>query len=370
MAPWSKLTIPAALGSSTYCLPISLPLADNTITLSLDGQYIKLLTDSCSSATLVVYGPEYERLHGVGSCKTFGSCYFCSTENPCNDLLQRKNSTGEFGDGDVYIYVEHTLSLDIGNITISDFEVGLVIYSYNVYEEKPHVASILGLAFGLSEHPPTFLEQLRKHGVIGSLSYSVRTNGDVSTLTGNITLDDTSQMRVGTDVRLTRDPAEFKQLVVIPLWPVSFLNSKGALLRYRYVGYDTTTKKDGPSLGYVDTGSKGIHLPEGDFDNFRRVADKFIRFSRKLDVYIVGKENISHLPVLALTLGEAPHQIDIRIQPKHYVYRCSRRSCTVGVFCYSLGEPILGHPLFHAYDVGFYLSSDRPYTTIQESVNY
>ncbi|KAF4731673.1 hypothetical protein FOZ62_008978 [Perkinsus olseni] len=104
--------------------PISLPLTSGRVPLSFDGQALNFELDSGSAMSFAFFGPLYEKAYGKGSCQTsrYG-CYVCPSDNPCDDILSRERWEEEFSDGETYEYVEHAVTLAVGNQTIEGFKV-------------------------------------------------------------------------------------------------------------------------------------------------------------------------------------------------------------------------------------------------------
>ncbi|KAF4649467.1 hypothetical protein FOZ61_001315 [Perkinsus olseni] len=151
--------------------PISLLIADEYVPLIVDGQPLNFRVDSGSARSFAIYGPSYEELMGRGSCSRITSgCYFCPPDNPCDDILSRKRWKTTFGDGDEFEYVQHNMTLIISNKTVHGFKLGLAINYSTVREKEVDMYGLLGLSFGRSGVPQTFLEQLQKRQVIPNLT--------------------------------------------------------------------------------------------------------------------------------------------------------------------------------------------------------
>ncbi|KAF4701283.1 hypothetical protein FOZ63_017892, partial [Perkinsus olseni] len=173
--------------------PISLPIADLYVPLTLDGQSLNFRVDSGSARSFAIYGPSYEALMGEGSCgRTRSGCYFCPTDKPCDGILSRKRWRTTFGDGDRFEYVEHNVTLMIANKTVHGFKLGLALNYSNVHGTKVGVFGLLGLSFARNDIPETFLVQLQKQQVISNLTYSIRADGQGPFLNGKLVLDDRS----------------------------------------------------------------------------------------------------------------------------------------------------------------------------------
>ncbi|KAF4676662.1 hypothetical protein FOL47_005613 [Perkinsus chesapeaki] len=336
---------------------ITIPFADNRVSLALDGQYANFMIDTGSARSFAIYGPEYERRNGEGSCKHVGVCYFCLPDSPCHDIFERKKWNVRFSDGDVYTYVEHTVSLKIGEVTIKDFKIGLAIDFYNDREDQMTVpvCGQLGLSYGRKGIPETFLEQLQRREVITHLAYWVRTGQDGSYFAGNLTLDDSSRtysyaMRLSTTFALQR------RKFYLPVWPLQLMNPPSHFIPRRQTEA-LETNRVRPALANVDTGAGAIFTTSGDFEFFLEAAGRYLWMGAKSQLFMVKKGDVDNLPTLIFDIGESSIKNRIRLRPKHYV-RCDQYdNCFVHIISGADGSYSFGQPFFHAYHVGFDLSS-------------
>ncbi|KAF4748436.1 hypothetical protein FOZ63_020774, partial [Perkinsus olseni] len=85
---------------------ISLPLAGGYVSLSLDGQAINFSLDTGGARSLVFFGPWFEWIHGY--------------DNPCDDIFSRRMWRVIYGGLESYSYVEHSVTLGIGNYEVRD----------------------------------------------------------------------------------------------------------------------------------------------------------------------------------------------------------------------------------------------------------
>ncbi|KAF4744862.1 hypothetical protein FOZ63_026648, partial [Perkinsus olseni] len=81
---------------------------------------------------------------------------------------------------------------------------------------------------------------------------------------------------------------------------------------------------------------------------------------------MVKEEAVPYLPTLAFDIGEAPHMVDIRIKPEHYIHSCRSGYCVLDIYSQGNGTVTIGHPFFRAYDVKFDLESYRIYFSPHE----
>ncbi|KAF4676660.1 hypothetical protein FOL47_005611 [Perkinsus chesapeaki] len=336
---------------------ITIPFADNKASLALDGQYANFMIDTGSARSFAIYGPEYERRNCEGSCKHVGVCYFCLPDSPCHDTFERKKWNVRFSDGDVYTYVEHTVSLKIGEVTIKDFKIGLAIDFYNREgEEMAHPAhGQLGLSYGRKGIPETFLEQLQRHEVITHLAYWVRTATDGSDFAGNLTLDDSSRTYSHT-MHISSGTGSQGRMLSLPVWPLQLANPQGHLIQPRR----RRANQVGPADWRVDTRAGSIFTTSGDFEFFLEAAGRYLWMGNDSRWFMVEKANIRNLPTLIYDIGAQDTKTSIRIRPKHYV-RCGIFGvCFVGVIPTTRGSGSLGQPFFRAYHAGFDLDSEPP----------
>ncbi|KAF4705832.1 hypothetical protein FOZ62_013030, partial [Perkinsus olseni] len=139
--------------------PITLPLRQLRVPLALDNQTLNFIVDSGSAARFAIYGPWYEGVYGVGSCSNLKTgCYFCPEHSPCDDVMRRRKIRVRFGSGEVYRYVMHSLTLNVGNKTIQGIRLGLVVGYTRTLDINFPICAYLGLSMGREDGLPTFLE--------------------------------------------------------------------------------------------------------------------------------------------------------------------------------------------------------------------
>lgn len=349
--------------------PLELRLSEGYLTLTLDGQALPLKASSGTSRSFVFYGPEYERMYGRGSCeKQYHGCYFCLEDDPCEGISSRKKWSVRFEDG-TYQYVEHDVTLGIGEHILRNFTFGLVIHFPTPYVRDP--MAILGLSFGRPHIPEAFLEQLKRKGVITTLSYSVHVNERGPGISGDLMLHVPYEMRSSPFVVFNERLASRK--IATSMGPVE-------LFVPGEVKSTHSSKRGVPVL--LDMGSESLLVEKKVFHKIIKKTIKSmknskpgLRKSRKElacesskwnatdDDSVVKESVVPYLPVVAFTIGESPETVNIRIEPKHYVNFCDDACCKLGIAPVddSLGPAVLGHPLFRAYDVKFDLEGERVY---------
>ncbi|KAF4696889.1 hypothetical protein FOZ60_014650 [Perkinsus olseni] len=242
--------------------PISLPLTSGYVSLSLDGQVTKLSLSSGGARSFAFYGPWYEQMHGFGSClqSSFG-CYFCPRENPCHDIFLRRKWRVLYGRNEFYYYVEHSVTLGIGNQMVKDFKFGLIVGHSGGYGQVP--IPILGLSLGRADIPETFLEQLMGQHVIDALSYSIYASPLGDGITGILTLEDsvpTSVAYIGFSRKRSR-LSDGK--ISASLSPLHLFDSYGEKLRIHHDNADSE-----PAL--VDAGASSLYIPGEGFRKYHR----------------------------------------------------------------------------------------------------
>ncbi|KAF4742051.1 hypothetical protein FOZ63_014016 [Perkinsus olseni] len=354
--------------------PISLLIADEYVPLIVDGQPLNFRVDSGSARSFAIYGPSYEALMGRASCSRITSgCYFCPPDNPCDDILSRKRWKTTFGDGDEFEYVQHNVTLIIANKTVHGFKLGLAINYSTGRGKEVDVYGLVGLSFGLSGVPETFLEQLQKRQVISNLTYSIRADGQGPLISGNLTLDDNSAFGVP-PLPLSRHARLFKGLI-IQVWSLTLLGSNGdPLTRQRNVDVQTEHIS---AVALVDSGATALDVSDADFESMVKISVEALRRdcrkSHLLDtgqiiwedpdtgIYTIKTLAVPYLPTLVYSVGEDPDRTEIRIQPEHYVSGCDTVSCQLDIALTPHGYICLGHPLFRAYDVKFDLPNYQLY---------
>ncbi|KAF4743710.1 hypothetical protein FOZ63_026647 [Perkinsus olseni] len=362
----------ALLAASVHGEPIALPLTKSYVPLKLDNQTVNLIVDSGSTASFAIYGPWYEGLHGVGSCSNLTTgCYFCPKHNPCEDIFSRGRRRVRFSGGEVFRYVQHRVTLGLGeNKTALDFGFGLVIGYNNTSGKTDKVLGNLGLSVGLRGLPETFLEQLKERGVISELSYSIRTNGRGRFISGTLTLGD-SRPRSAPYVSFSRHPEYFGETIAVPLWPLRLFDYLGNLSILRTSTGDTIPRH-APVPSLLDSGALSLRISSMEFEMIVKATttsmhrrgiktDEPIREDPIRSVSLVKEEAVPYLPTLAFDIGEAPHMVDIRIKPEHYIHSCRSGTCVMDLRRQRNKTAVTGRPLFRAYDVKFDLQNSRIY---------
>ncbi|KAF4692761.1 hypothetical protein FOZ60_012664 [Perkinsus olseni] len=252
--------------------PISLPLTGGYVSLSLDGQAINFSLDTGGARSLVLFGPWFEWIHGYGSCqRSFFGCYFCPRDNPCDDIFSRRMWTVLYGGIESYSYVEHSVTLGIGNHEVRDVKFGLIVDYKGGYGQFP--MPILGLSLGRANVPETLLEQLQRQQVIDSLSYSIYASALGDGITGILTLEDsvpTSVAYIGFSGKSNRH-SDGK--IAASLSPLALFDFRGKELTRRCDNANTE-----PAI--VDTGASSLFIPPEDFENIIDVTWKTLKRER------------------------------------------------------------------------------------------
>ncbi|KAF4699847.1 hypothetical protein FOZ63_031283 [Perkinsus olseni] len=236
--------------------PITLPLTSGRVPLSFDGQALNFELDSGSAMSFAFFGPLYEKAYGKGSCqRSRYGCYVCPSDNPCDDILSRERWEEEFSDGEIYEYVEHAVTLSVGNHTIEGFKVGLVVEYPTHYRRTP--SAMLGFSIGNGIIPETFLEQLKRRRVIMTLSYSIHGDQQGLDLSGILTIGDT---KTATAPYIALSKRAFAHgILAVPLGRLKLLDSLGNQVEKR-------RKRGKAKLAVVDTGAMSLFVSEGDFE--------------------------------------------------------------------------------------------------------
>ncbi|KAF4661414.1 hypothetical protein FOZ61_003186 [Perkinsus olseni] len=346
-------------------------MTEEYVPLTLDGQALYFRVDTDSARTFAIYGPMYENRHGKGSCDEIPSeCYFCPTNVSCDDIFKRKRWEVSFGDGDVVEYVQHNVTLAVGDELVPDFELGLVLKHSNARGRRTSAYGLLGLSVGRGNIPETFLGQLKRRQVISDLVYSIDAEEQGPSITGNLTLDD-SRATKDLDLPFSYSSTGSKRSLKVPLWSLRLFDSDRKVLT-RHSWNVSRRTENGPTASSVDAGASSLQIPEEDFGRFSRAVEaamqrdnksthRIIWEDPKTQFNMIRAEAIPYLPTLGYVVGEPPHDIDIRIEPKHYVYDCYGGICFLDIHHdhYLLWETVLGQPLFRAYDVKVDLANSR-----------
>ncbi|KAF4649623.1 hypothetical protein FOZ61_001124 [Perkinsus olseni] len=346
---------------------ISLPLAGGYVSLSLDGQPIEFSLDTGGARSLVLFGPWFEWIHGYGSCqRSFFGCYFCPRDKPCGDIFSRRVWTVLYGGIESYSYVEHSVTLGIGNHEVRDVKFGLIVDYKGGYGQFP--MPILGLSLGRANIPETFLEQLKRQQVIDSLSYSIYASALGDGITGILTLEDSVPTSVAYIGFSRKSSCHSDGKISASLSPLGLFDSHGKKLTKRH---DSATNE--PAL--VDAGASSLYIPPKDFENIINVTWKTLRrerasfnITKKSDLMcesawtkMLRRDVVPYLPTLGYTIGDEPRTMSIRIEPKHYIHSCDSHCCRMDIDPDNVGITLLGHPFFRAYDVRFDLTNKRLY---------
>ncbi|KAF4701139.1 hypothetical protein FOZ63_028712 [Perkinsus olseni] len=366
--------IPTSIGLSLPSVkaePISLPLTRGYVPLTLDGQALNFRVDSSSARTFAIYGPMYEDRHGKGSCDEIPSkCYFCPTNVSCDDIYTMERWEVSFADGDEVEYVQHNVTLSFGGKVVPDFELGLIVEFDNIYGIEMTMYGLLGLSGGRSNIPETFLEQLKRRRVISDLVYSIHAEEQGPSITGSLTLDD-SRLTENLAIPFCCHLNISRRKIVVPLSSLRLLDSQRNVSPqhdWKVLG----RAEHGPRPGEIDSGASSIQISEEDFGTFVRALETamqrdnldtnhIIWVDSKTQFNMIRAEAIPYLPTLGYVVGEPPHDMNIRIEPKHYIFGCDENTCFLDINDDFPGEPTLGQPLFRAYDVKVDISRCRVY---------
>ncbi|KAF4661415.1 hypothetical protein FOZ61_003187 [Perkinsus olseni] len=355
------------LFSSVKAEPVSLPITEVYVPLMLDGQTLNFYADSGSARTFAIYGPMYEERHGKGSCDEIPSkCYFCPTNVSCDDIFKRKRWEVSFADGEEVEYVQHNVTLSIGGKVLPEFELGLIAAFDNTDGIEMTPDGLLGLSGGRSSIPETFLEQLKRRRVISDLVYSIHAEEQGPSITGNLILDDSSTTG-DLAIPFSYHPTRSRSKIVVPLWSLRVFDSERNLLTR--ISWEVSQRTEhGPSPGYVDTGASSLLISKNDFGTIVNATRAAMQRYNK-DTYqlvwqdpetrfnMIRREAIPYLPTLGYVIGEPPHDMDIRIEPKHYIHPCEGSTCFLAITPDISEDLTLGQPLFRAYDVTINLPS-------------
>ncbi|KAF4705272.1 hypothetical protein FOZ62_023364 [Perkinsus olseni] len=137
----------------TWALPfassaLSLSMKRTKVNMNFDGHMIKLLVDTGSDFSYLVYGGWYESLYGPGSCKyLISGCYFCPPTDPCDldTLLAQRVDEQLYGGGDVNKFVSRKVNVKVGKRRIHNITIGLMVGSTRVLGNKQPLADLVSL---------------------------------------------------------------------------------------------------------------------------------------------------------------------------------------------------------------------------------
>ncbi|KAF4659817.1 hypothetical protein FOL47_007414 [Perkinsus chesapeaki] len=233
-----------------------------------------------------------------------------------------------------------------------------VLYGPEFGEDRPFFG-IAGLSHGRVGIPETFLEQLLRLNVISNPSYLIHTDGDARKFNGEIVLG-------GLD-KLDKSFVRIKGInskVAVYLWPMRLATADGRELP-PLLPNERASK---PCAAFVDSGATNIDLKDSELERFIKGSSGIVWFNNEQKKYVVDETNQHRLPTLLFYIGGKTGQTEIRIEPRHYVQRCLKGLCVLKLFRIS-DEDLhsLGHPVFHAYDVGVDLSGEESYIFIRNN---
>ncbi|KAF4726555.1 hypothetical protein FOZ62_013010, partial [Perkinsus olseni] len=297
--------------ASVEAEPISLPIRQELAPLELDGQALNLRVDSGTARSFAIYGPAFEELEGEGSCLgLLWGCYFCPTDNPCDDISSRKRWRTTYVDGVHLEYVEHYVTSRLGNVTVPDFKFGLALnFSRFPGTHRTEPLGSLALSIGRSDIPETFLEQLRMREVISSLVHSIRAEERGYFVTGNLTLDDTTTSDLS-PIPFSSHSRRCKKITALSS-PLSLLDVYGN----RQDRDGEVEMKQTHVVAFIDSGASPLDISDVEFKSIVEVtAAPMTRDERVLSpgsseeliwegpdsgFYMITTAAVPHLPALA-----------------------------------------------------------------------
>ncbi|KAF4728771.1 hypothetical protein FOZ63_026088, partial [Perkinsus olseni] len=133
-----------------------------------------------------------------------------------------------------------------------------------------------------------------------------------------------------------------------------------------------TIPRHAPVPSLLDSGTRSLRISSIEFEMIVKTTttsmhrrgmktDEPIREDPVRSVNLVKEEAVPYLPTLAFDVGEAPHMVDIRIKPEHYIHSCWSGYCVLDIYRRGNKTAVTGRPLFRAYDVKFDLHNSRIY---------
>ncbi|KAF4729195.1 hypothetical protein FOZ62_017707, partial [Perkinsus olseni] len=223
----------------------------------------------------------------------------------------------------------------LGNVTVPDFKFGLALnFSRFPGTNTTQPLGLLGLSIGRSDIPETFLEQLRRREVISSLVYSIRAEEQGYCMVGNLTLDDTSTADLS-PVPFSSHSRRCKKVTVL-VSPLRLLDVYGN----RQDRNGETEVKRKRVVAFVDSGASPLDISDAEFKSIVEVTTAAMTRDKRVlspgsteeliwedpdsGFYTITRAAVPRLPALAYYVGEQPHGMEIRIQPKHYLSECDQ----------------------------------------------
>ncbi|KAF4681619.1 hypothetical protein FOZ63_012693 [Perkinsus olseni] len=331
-----------------------MPVNGGFVTVNLDGQRINLLLDSNFFEISVVDGDWYERAYGEGACKKMenSGCYFCPKDDPCDFDNDSSLSTTRFDGGLVIMTISRSGSLELDGQNVDlIFKVSRPV--------GPNRDAVPKALFGISLLPKgpdqiegreSVLDSLVRGGVIGRLSYSLRTNiSQVSDFaSGQLTLGGKADDNY-TFLKLVNDQRYHRAFPAVWVSSINLADTGGKPRSAR------EHEARASFVAFMDTGANGIYVPRPELLNdikqrllLRWQGNGVWKRDAKGFLHVKGQSCLD-LPQLNLRLSDGIDAVPIRIRPKHYCV--TQRIGEDVALVQENSIRILGAPFFKAYSV-------------------
>ncbi|KAF4685410.1 hypothetical protein FOZ60_006580 [Perkinsus olseni] len=259
-----------SVGQDAPVKTVAIPVEEGFVTVSIDGQEVELLLDSAFSDVSVLDGDWYEKKYGKGACQErFSGCYFCPKEAPCKFAESDMVLTGSFGNKSTIrsIFRSGSLLLEGHRATGFVFKVSRYsVWGSDTWRPWGHFGISALLPEAKSPRPgfkrESVLDFLKRLGLIGRLSYSIRTDmrqqSMMNFISGQVTLGDMQNESNTKYVFPFEHDITFRRAYsTARVSSVKLFDAEGNLLT-REVPYP---KQPGSFMTLIDTGSNNFGLP-------------------------------------------------------------------------------------------------------------
>ncbi|KAF4738948.1 hypothetical protein FOZ63_002896 [Perkinsus olseni] len=358
----------AAVLNSDEDRTVTFPIEDDHITIKIDGQELTLLLDTGSNVLLVNDGVWYEGKYGKGACEDpRAACYFCPGKRTCLGAGTTIFAL-PFVQGQVYKFVRRPGSVTLGENTFDGVEFGVVIdFTPPPLHDGSRSPVVLGMGLVSSNNPvKSLLQQLKFKSVIGRLCFSIHTQPSGNTgINGRMVLGEV--VEGGPGMRLTpleRCGRTQWNRVTVRVSSIAILAPDGNLL---YTHGSGEFGRKGYYLGYVDSGTRDILIPDGaefvkaivdhareriGFDRFwrhpGRVRSVFEKQMSTRSYWFIDEAVLKFFPTLVFTVG-SDRDIAVTIPPRDYA-RCMDGWCVLGIASHQEDRVLLGAPFLRGCD--------------------
>ncbi|KAF4673715.1 hypothetical protein FOL47_010196 [Perkinsus chesapeaki] len=309
-----------------------LKMVKNRVTIEFDGQPLRLWVDTGSTRLLVVGKKSYEDIH----------------DRPC-DFTHAPKYTVEYSSFKVLEYVLHKGTLRIGDVEMPEFVFGIVVNATADGEPVRKPEGQLGLSFGRPDIPVTFLEQLKEHGLMKSLSFSINPptwwNREGSLVLGRLSGPQISW--------------KFTSIVDRPDYPFEKFFVRVSAIRVISDGSPIMSMTPKRDTAFVDSGNDLIRVPP---EVYQHVVAGLDPAQIAIGRGVIERSDIRYkLPDLEFVIVDGDddrNSFVLRVSVKDYVVNYPSGKVAIHVRP-SDSLIFFGQPLFGAYSVYFDMENKK-----------